>query len=132
MTSLDDLIERVEAATGPDRELDADIWEAVGLAPNLGNGPYNWKRFPSASYHQSDGNSQWGNNQQAPFYTASIDAAVGLIAPNCDWLINRRGNYACIWESKESDGDRRWEANAATIPLALLFAILRARKQMSE
>ena len=66
---MQDLIKRLEAASGPDRELDVSIAKRVGtyrMAPITSNDPYFWILH----------------------YTASIDAALGLVPEGLPWELN--------------------------------------------
>ena len=71
-SSLIHLIERLEKATGPDRELDGEIASVLALHPKY------WQRgVKSAS---ADGLWFKGlHNWRAPDYTSSIDAAMTLV-----------------------------------------------------
>lgn len=110
---LQRLVERIEAASGPDRELDCRIWCAI-------SGP----TFDVAVAVVPDF-SQW----QAPFYTASIDAAMTLVPEGRSWELTKLESagtaQAFIWNMKElGEGDG---AEAKTPALALASAALRAR-----
>lgn len=86
MTTLSTLIERLCAATGPDREIDRDIWwmtdharaskcywnAATGLPQPLGD------KIPG-------GLGRWAVETSAPNYTASIDAALTLVPDGISW-----------------------------------------------
>lgn len=91
MTPLPDLLERVTAASGPDRELDYLIaeWEHPFLAKNR--------------YRRLEGDRGWispmppipgsGHVAAAPDYTGSTDAALALVErrlPNCEWDLDRQ------------------------------------------
>jgi hypothetical protein len=105
-----DLAERCEAATRPDRELDAEIALATGAVKVI-NG---W-RYNSAN-----------RAREVEHFTASLDAAITLVPDGCDWLINTRGIFAQVWERK-AVGDGSWEARTAATPaLAMCAAALRA------
>ena len=102
MTSeaLKALAERVEGATGPDINID------YALA------------------------AEFGRPWVLPRYTASIDAALGLVErawPHKPWFdiegFNSRPDLAGVWEVA-IDGTA--EARAPTLPLAILSALLRA------
>lgn len=80
ITSMRDLIAKIEAATGPDRVLDGDIWIAI-------NG---WQerdgcRIPDGVWHRQDPNDRIAF-EAPPAFTASIDAAVSLV-PDGHWWI---------------------------------------------
>jgi len=72
MTDLNELLERVKAATGPDRELDADLLEMASI------GYYDYTRS-NYEYQADDANrldltKEWWH----PFPTRTIDAALAL------------------------------------------------------
>jgi hypothetical protein len=85
MTELSAIIERLERAAGPDRELDGDIALAIDLVPA------HHEREPKASSIYDGGHfhhvwsaerpneyDQEGRGYTAPAYTASLDAAMTL------------------------------------------------------
>lgn len=89
MADLTTLLERVEKATGPYRELDLDIYNA--LAPEVGFTAFrveNWSEEPGSRlnpYHDGYLIGRSAGDKYAddlPRYTASIDAADAL----CDRL----------------------------------------------
>jgi hypothetical protein len=104
LTDLQALLERVKAATGPDRELDRaiddyfDPMHIGALRP----------------------------------VTASIDAALALVErrlPRWNWIVSDRAT--CVLRpANGKDENRSWiqwrEANARTPPLAILAALLTA------
>ena len=70
MIDREQLAARIEAATGPDRELDAEICVTLGLSEgNLLFGPDGW----------CFGSTTNPNPHKAPAYTASLDAAMMLV-----------------------------------------------------
>ena len=96
-----ELAERVENATGSDRNLDADIMRAVGQAGL------------KADY------------QPTPF-TASLDAAMQLVPEGTLWRVNKWANGAdasVAFVKPYREGPR---CTAATPALALCAAALRA------
>lgn len=113
MTPIADLIRRLEAATGPDRSLDAQIAIDIGY------------RVPN-----QDKLEPWMIDahllEHVPRYTGSIDAALpgedivtmykipnGFRAEHCE--VNPDGTFKC------------YSADAKTEPLARRIAALRAR-----
>ena len=132
---MNDLIERIEAASGPDRELDHEIYEYLG-SPVV--------RMVSATTHGTD-LVNW-----APFYTASVDAALtlvpegwrigkleqdwrsgGWIAQLCERPTERQlqafdDGVTIGWNTADTDPD------AATPALALCAAALKARAYLKE
>ena len=127
------LAERVEAATGADRELGARVI-AASLAP------------ANAFVEQSKINGAWciytadadGKNRswQPPrgvrgydrCPTESLDAAMSLVPSGWDWSLNGEGNpKSYVAELWVYFGDGEAIAKAATPALALTAACLRAR-----
>jgi hypothetical protein len=129
------LLERVEAATGPDRELDYEL-ALYEKAPD-------WrKRKP---WKQTNGwakpdvaSTSWavlfydggGNALPVPQYTASLDAALALcerVLPG--WVVQLetwRDPAATARLAEWNIGEAEHEGHARTLPLALLAALLRA------
>ncbi|SUS06130.1 conserved hypothetical protein [Candidatus Defluviicoccus seviourii] len=100
-TRLTDLLTRLDAATGPDPTLDRDIGQALGGSTTAGEGPA---------------------------YTASIDRCFDLlhqVAPGWHWHVGF-GVTGLLPYATLALGPRRFEASAATVPLALLNVIVRA------
>lgn len=122
MTDLSLLIERIEKSEGADRELDHAIYEALGK-PVV--------RMASASTHGTD-LVNW-----APFYSASLDAAVTLVPDGWYW----RAGHGVLWSGwahlnlKHPDycdrGDEH-SAHAETPALALCACALKARNHSHE
>lgn len=95
----DDLIARLEAATGPSFALDCEINKAVGSAA--------WP--PRA-------------------YTASIDAALTLVPDDHDWSLHCDNGQAIAGCAPADPAGCSWaDSRAATPALALCIAALRAR-----
>lgn len=98
-TELEALSRRIEAATGSDGDLDAELGRVLG-----------------------------GGAASVVDYTASVDRTVELVRavlPGWGWHLGWNASgilpYATL-----SHGERRITASAATVPLALLRALLRA------
>lgn len=113
---MKDLITRIAAAAGPDRSLDVAVHEATGL-------PFAMEYWSEASTEQTR------NLNLVPRYTASLDAAVGLVErvlPGWDWKVAKHGT------AKVSDPDGVGVSadyicwTAASAPLALLSAMFKA------
>lgn len=104
------LAERAEAATGPDRNLDADIMRAIGLAGL------------KADY--------------APHpYTASLDAAMSLVPEGDSFTVGQNVHHD-HWVASVNylNGDGQPQSRGSSIacrtgPLALTAAALRARAE---
>ncbi len=94
LPTLRSILARLEAATGPDRELDAEIAIALLDAPKLASGKKVRRTDLRASkegyvHHKAD------LCYSANHYTASIDAAVALIErvlPGAEWSAARNSN----------------------------------------
>lgn len=104
MTDTKDLIARLEAATGPDRELDAALHEALGL-------PF------VMEYYTEYATEQTRNLSYVPRYSASIDAALTLADAETDPLDILEAALASCRE--ERDG-------VFYLPLHICIAALRA------
>lgn len=131
MSGLIELAERVEAASGPDRALDADVAVAASGDANA------WAATPSPESIFSHKPGWWrdGENSShcAPVYATSLDAAMTLVPEG--WRL-RQMNF-----SAPCADDRKWHLNlhggsvgedtfvgrGATPALALTAAALRAR-----
>jgi hypothetical protein len=146
MTGAIDLIalaERVEAASGPDRELDGRIWCALN-----GNRFVRWVRFDervtwgeiegtsrantcsSGMVFENTGGGKGGQFQQftsSPAYTASIDEAEKLVPTDCDYDLHRRDGRSGVAYCFRAEDDYKPSVHAATPALALTAACLRAR-----
>lgn len=138
-----ELIAKLDRASGPDRELDAGIWEHLGLAPKYDNSKNNyghWHYRGGGDYHYSD-DSPWGRNQLAPFYTSSIDAAMTLVPDGYGWSVSQpnatalasgllKKNTPVTAEVQHGIGSR-YVVAGATPAIALCIAALKARAQIA-
>lgn len=125
---LTELIARVEAATGPDRELDHALhrlemgeWmDAHGYARD-GDG-----------YLTQTPPIQGGARCCGPgYFTESVDAAIALaerMKPGCTWQLFRKsdGTAFAVIELRHRAGGFTDRCDAATPALALILALLRA------
>ena len=111
---LNDLIARLEAATGADRELDVGIYRA---------------EFPFPCVELSQECQDEIDEFKAPHYTSSIDAAMTLLPAGMFWRveISGGGSWARVWRQGEgtSSNPKRVVAGA-TGPIALCIASLKA------
>lgn len=136
-SALQDLAERIEAADGPDREIDAAIYQM--LNPHMEPIPATAGRFydPSKTSRQSAVryHISGGATGLAPRYTASLDEATTLVpGPDWEWSLEVQMGHLLHGDDermiaivKMGDPLRGWEAAAATPALALCAAALRAR-----
>lgn len=102
--ALEELIERVKAATGPDREIDGAIAAALKLGDNLPDWAKKWagewKPTIQGSVVLMHGDRTPGPHFSAPSFTASIDAIVALIEaklPDSEWGKDHKGRIT-IWD----------------------------------
>jgi hypothetical protein len=136
MSGLIELAARVEAAEGPDRELDAEIALAVGIVRERAGECFFGHRDYSVMVLERGYYDIEGSAPELPHLTASLDAAMTLVPEGCRFNLNKRpyaearrdGFHAQVWFSRyyenASDMPNAW---AATPALALVAAALRAR-----
>lgn len=118
------LIERAEQASGPDRELDAEISVAAG-------------RYETHVERRSDGTTKllpWRGDGTGSYniecrrYTASLDAAASLVPSGWVWLRKTPQTMTVYMPPQD---EKAWAVHidgaAATPALALTAAALRAR-----
>lgn len=124
-----ELAERCEAATGPDREIDAQIIVTLEHPeyryPDevLNRKPSSWDEAAGRFRHDGFGGSiPW------PAYTASIDAALTLVPSGHLWQVNQweTGADAHMAPTRPIYSPQP-KAKAATPALAICAAALRAR-----
>jgi hypothetical protein len=133
---MNDLIARLEAATGPSRELDCLIG-ATGIV---------WKDLTEeelqtvlASITREHGTDEDGNqystlSDACPHYTASVDAALGLKPDGMTVELaeaygpGRTDWSATVTPRKEYGSPVFYRAHASSPALALCIAALRARQ----
>lgn len=157
-SNLDDLIQRVEAATGPDRELDAAIeWWIAGdrNRPERTNADHQLVAEKGAAAFYDQQHEKFGgiNFRYRPpphvvhvlEWTASIDAALALVEKvlgKRDWTISvainsygeaiiRRGN-AFILSATETSGDYGDSDEGKPPAIAIILALLRGLKQQED
>lgn len=137
--SLKDLLARVEAATGGDRELDALIASHFRVGPDdepdwlkrWGGEFRPHHKFPgSVTAMHSDGST--GVHWKSERYTTSLDAALALVErvlpeANCVGFDKIPGEISA-YVSRNFVGDGHWyqDATSHTPALALIAALLRA------
>lgn len=134
--SGEELIARLEKLSGPDRAIDAAIWELVDP-----------EAFAvTKSHRRAFTNRDWTPEEQtreatskareyAPYYTASIDAALTLVPDGFSYHINfgRHIGGASCWlcpEGPDSGGvadPRSADGNHSHAAIALCIAALRSR-----
>jgi len=128
MIDLTNLIARVEAATGPDRGLDADILCAV-------RPEWKWDRStqqPTGWVSMASGS---GISCPAPHFTASVDDAMTMLDPDHWWCMGKGRTrpdepiYGIVIFN--ADLDRQVPVaegeHPTSLPLAICIAALKAR-----
>ncbi|MDO6966938.1 hypothetical protein [Rhizobium alvei] len=114
------IIDKLREATGPDRELDWRIADALDI-------PYPWVKtdrwppFAKGSLLE----------KEIPAYTASIDACVALVErmlPGYDWGFGRDAGAFSAGLS-ESFHSKIIECFGPTLPLAILRALFQALEE---
>jgi hypothetical protein len=129
-----DIIERLESATGADREIDREIAvQALGWSPprNAGVCGPNYVKSGDFMWYDREGCAR---GFEPPAYTASIDAAMTLVPNDCVWGLSKQergftGPY--YYQASVMPPSGPWADGivAATPALALCIAALKAREQ---
>jgi hypothetical protein len=153
---LSDLIERVEAATGPDRELDYRLayflgWRFSGFEWAKQSRDQDWlsdDEFATldemAGGWKRPDQKEWPypgtNTNEVPLWTASLDAAIGLVErvlPGWAWDVEGGGlrNHAHLLEPPKTPKEA-WQGQTgqfgATPAIALMLALLHALTEEGE
>ena len=141
MSKYAELLERLEKAEGPDRELDAEIDATLRVGkPNhqawvKENFP-TWRARPDGLCECVHQDGSGGVNWQSDPFTASVDAALALVEqklPGADWyrsIPNEPGDSIeiSVWWRPQPKEDWLWgeaQDNGDTA-IAILIALLRA------
>lgn len=124
------LAARCEAATGADRELDAEIARAAGWVYE--NFEHWWSpQIVAAARKSKRGKWFHGRERLLPSFTASLDAAMMLACDEWDSmdLFRDAGEWFCVVKAQGKGGVYRELARVhhATPALALCAAAMRAR-----
>ena len=125
------IVERLEAATGPDQELDAAIYRAVeGEVPTefMGTGvKLSWDASGKAWCYLPGGMRV---SFTPPALTASIDSALSLVERK---LPGERVAFELFPDHGfcviKANSDDEYDAEAPTLPLAILLALFRALRK---
>lgn len=133
--TLQALLNRVLEGTGPDRELDAEIWHiaepAAFTAPHgLDCKPW---RYIGNGVWRDDSDPEGHNKAFAPPYTTSLDAALTLVPEGWGWGAAMRhwltpvGAAGSVWQAGQPRAT--FTADAATPARALMAACLKAKME---
>lgn len=121
---MTDLIDRLEQAEAGSRELSDEVLLALGWSCNdriQGKHPKIFGKYWRHPVNRNDG--YWDGDQPDP--TQSVDHALKLVP---DGWLTRHSQQFSKW-LVEIKGDGEHEAWAASLPLALSIAIIRAHEQ---
>lgn len=147
MTGLDELIERVRRATGPNREIDVallHLWQPDHDALRTYDDSYQTE-FRDGSFSVWKKGGGYSASVPFPRFTASVDAALALterVLPGwmvvnlCEWdadVLRARGAWNCTLKKLGTQDDFTATKGAChhapTAPLAILAALLSALHQ---
>lgn len=124
MTKLDELIERLEKATGPDRDLDFSIAHAARWRPQNIESKQSFEEHEAKHGYETAwvAHAPYRLRWNVPSYTASIDAAMMLIEPN--------EKMSVLQEVLEIVAQRGWhvERFESYVACEVCATALRARK----
>lgn len=122
------IIERLEAASGPDRDDDGAIWRVAD--PDAFKRNCEFKGMMYAGHMHTQAEKREYTARQAsllsPKYTSSIDSALSLVPEGISWTLERDGDwYRASMLTKAHTAYR-------SPAIALCIAALRARAQNGE
>lgn len=128
------LAARVEAASGPDRELDAEAW----LATTHGATRRQWSYIHKASGRECHIDETRDATRRliiVPAYTSSLNSAMTLVPSGFSFEVRSSGTgdkgQANVWNPMRAPGQCEWRAKDCASPaLALVAACLKARAAM--
>lgn len=134
------LLERVKAASGPDREMDAAVW--LALEPGVTRKQWSYIHTASGQECRMDETRDaTGRLIVVPSFTASIDAALALVERVLPgWFgkvsFNGRGSFCWLWEpgvlDDDDDGKPIYGKTPALAILAALLTALAASKENTD
>lgn len=143
--TIEELIERLEKAAGPDRELDVAIAVAIDgyvLEKRERDRKLWLYREESGPRYYGRKDPEYGVSGEYPRLTSSIDAAVALcvrVLPGMYWSITQGviGNSPQEFDASVWEEDAPWDALQhrgvhKSAPIALLLAILRAKDRLDD
>lgn len=125
MTALDDLLERLEKATGPDALLGREVLLACG-----------WSKTPTGYFlgqmfhwRSPDGKTSFDDDHFHRYDpTRSLDAAMSLVPEAAEYEMGSAKLINTYWAQVISAKGEWKSAGRATQPLALCIAALKSRK----
>jgi hypothetical protein len=133
-TNVGALIARLEAATGPDRELDAEIAASLRIYTGTATWVDGWKgewRAINGLVHLLGDYGSHGNFRPSAF-TASIDAALTLVPEGAEKELSDLYGVAVAKVGLNfHDGPEVGEHKGGSLAIALCIAALRARSALA-
>ena len=129
-SDLEGLLERVNAAKGPDREIDARIW-CHFEGKRFKEAWTGYRETTQVYYTEPPGRKLCVSQPDAIApVSSSVDAALGLVErmlPGCDWFIEMSRDYRQPYRVLVARDDYCSEAaDHLTAPLCILAALLTA------
>lgn len=132
-----ELVGRLEKATGPDRELDAQIYCAKN---GYGFVKFErWNQHAGRLFYSIPGMELHCGSEGFPLYTRSIDSALTLVPEGWAWFVERIEGYsegrARLWiPSKRTLGLKieQVDFEAATPAIAICISALKAIAAQGE
>jgi len=125
MTDREQLAARIEAAGGPDRELDTLI-DIFGMSTSdnasIREMAEHYKALPDGQIEVQGNVLDW----HGLHYTASLDAAMMLVPEGHLWHVSGGLNWGYVTIESGDDRIEDFKGNAATPALALSAAAIRA------
>lgn len=151
---MEQLIERLKAATGPDREIDLAIKIAMDPAGDIADATkhrrgldgaegYSWDIVRGSvilEKYTSDGRCPFNAGYQLPAYTASIDSALTLVPDGLAWTLGQNVHHR-YWLASVNNLDDEGSPQSIgysglkgdpTPALALCIAALKARQSFTQ
>ena len=127
MADLLVLADRVEKLTGPDRDLEAEIW----LACTPGATRDKWSYIHKATGREctvDETRDKFGHLVSVPRFMESIDATLTLIPEGMEFEFTNLYGVAAVGMGLNTESPCYARREDGNITLALLAAILRARQ----
>lgn len=130
-SEIEGLLSRLEAATGPDREIDIDLCLALNYVDSTDEPPLNLRRAQDdegwLDYEVVEAGKLIACTDCAPRLTASIDAALALaewMLPAANWGVDKtdEGDQEAWFDATVGEGFGQHR----TAPIAILLALLHA------
>jgi hypothetical protein len=118
--TLDTLISRLETVEEGSRELDAEIYTALGATPPETEGRY-WTGPCGTTRHYGS---------LIPAYTTSLDSAMSLVPEGAHTEFAYEDRHRRSWKWSLRRNGYSFEARGNTAALALCIASLRARSSI--